>query len=217
MNSKPYGLEEDGLIDMGKRDSQINITIPSIFVAYSTGNEIRELLALMANTTSVSAPTVYASINSTGEEVLHIPSFWDMFISFFQLSVILWIALGALYGSTYVVALYKRYQRRKACYAIPTVCFQQSETQNQYVLRYKTIFISSNRQMECSICLETFRPGERVKILPCKHIFHETCASSWIVDIRGVCPLCRRGIFQKAVDVGLPNTSFMDRISKKNM
>lgn len=141
MNSKPYGLGEDGLIDMGKRDSRINITIPSIFVTYSTGNEIRELLALLANTMSASGSTVYASINSTGEEVLKIPSFWDMFISFFQLSIILWIALGVLYGSTFVAALYKRYQRRKACYAIPTVIYQQSKTQNQYVLRHITIFM----------------------------------------------------------------------------
>ena len=199
MNSKPYGLGEDALIDMGKRDSQVNITIPSIFVTYSTGSEIRNLLA---NRTSGSISTVYASINSTGEEIIRVPTFWDMFISFFQLSVILWIALCILYGSSFVAALYKRYRRRKACYAIPTVLYRPSETQNQYTInKWNTLSCLLHRQLDCSICLEAFQPGDSVKILPCKHIFHEACAASWIVDIRGVCPLCRRGIFQKAEDV----------------
>ena len=138
MNSKPYGLGEDGLIDMGKQDPKINITIPSIFVTYTTGREIQSLLT---NSTEIPLQTVYVSINSTGEEVLKTPSFWDMFISFFQLSVVLWIALGILYGSTFAAALYKRYRRRKACYAIPTVLYQSSKTHNQYVLGISTFFV----------------------------------------------------------------------------
>ena len=55
--------------------------------------------------------------------------------------------------------------------------------------------------IECSICLEDFKKNDLVKVLPCKHVFHEHCAKGWIVNIRGVCPLCRQGIFPKQEDV----------------
>ena len=78
------------------------------------------------------------------------------------------------------------------------------------------ILILIHRPLECSICLETFKPGDRVKILPCNHIFHESCASSWIVDVRGVCPLCRRGIFPTVEDVRMQVSELKDRTLKKN-
>ena len=46
---------------------------------------------------------------------------------------------------------------------------------------------------ECPICLEDFKEGEPVKRLPCGHLFHAACVKEWIVDVRGVCPLCRQG------------------------
>ena len=70
-----------------------------------------------------------------------------------------------------------------------------------FLTYWKSIIILIHRPLECSICLETFKPGDRVKVLSCNHIFHEHCASSWIVDVRGVCPLCRRGIFPTVEDV----------------
>lgn len=132
MNSPPYGIASDDLIDMGKRDEQIEVTIPSIFVTYATGQEIQNLI--LAHSSS-SPFAVHVAINTTGEEVLHIPTFWDMFLSFFQLSVVLWIALGILYGGVVINAFYKRYQRRKACYAIPTVAYTplSKEEDEEYV------------------------------------------------------------------------------------
>ena len=56
---------------------------------------------------------------------------------------------------------------------------------------------------ECPICLECYKENDPVKILPCKHVFHEECARSWIVNIRGTCPLCKQGIFAKVEDVHL--------------
>ena len=133
MNSPPYGIASDDLIDMGKRDEQIEVTIPSIFVTYTTGQEIQNII--LAHSSS-SPFAVQVAINTTGEEVLHPPTFWDMFLSFFQLSVVLWIALGILYSGAVINTLYKRYRRRKACYAIPTVAYvplSKEEDDEEYV------------------------------------------------------------------------------------
>lgn len=48
---------------------------------------------------------------------------------------------------------------------------------------------------ECSICLDTLKPEDIVFQLPCKHVFHKACVSSWIYERKSVCPNCRKGIY----------------------
>jgi hypothetical protein len=43
----------------------------------------------------------------------------------------------------------------------------------------------------CSICLDDFATGERVKVLPCQHFFHVTCIDPWLEKRSGRCPLCK--------------------------
>ncbi|CAI0387082.1 unnamed protein product [Linum tenue] len=49
----------------------------------------------------------------------------------------------------------------------------------------------------CPICREGFPPEESTgggKRVPCGHVFHAACISSWLSNSSGSCPLCRRGI-----------------------
>ena len=43
---------------------------------------------------------------------------------------------------------------------------------------------------ECPICQENFVVHEVVKKLPCDHLFHKDCISSWL-KVNGTCPICR--------------------------
>ena len=44
---------------------------------------------------------------------------------------------------------------------------------------------------ECAICLQAFAPRDRVKILPCGHVFHSApCLHGWFRRSR-CCPVCR--------------------------
>lgn len=46
------------------------------------------------------------------------------------------------------------------------------------------------KYQDCTICLEPFKNGDRVKIMPqCCHIFHEKCCSEWL-DYKFRCPNC---------------------------
>jgi hypothetical protein len=46
---------------------------------------------------------------------------------------------------------------------------------------------------ECTICIDEVRVGDEVLVLPCKHWFHEECASLWLKQ-HNSCPVCRATI-----------------------
>lgn len=56
---------------------------------------------------------------------------------------------------------------------------------------------------ECAVCLESFKAGDEIRSLPCKHEFHASCVDSWLLGqleqphhLLPTCPLC------KAVPIG---------------
>ncbi|CAL4911661.1 unnamed protein product [Urochloa decumbens] len=50
--------------------------------------------------------------------------------------------------------------------------------------------IMSIKDGECSVCLQEFAAGSRLRMMPCAHAFHEHCIFSWL-RVGHVCPLCR--------------------------
>jgi hypothetical protein len=45
-------------------------------------------------------------------------------------------------------------------------------------------------QTECTVCLANFQEGERIRLLPCNHVFHSACIDEWL-GRDAHCPLCR--------------------------
>jgi len=46
---------------------------------------------------------------------------------------------------------------------------------------------------QCTVCLADFEEGDRVRILPCRHVFHTACIDEWL-GRDAHCPLCRHGL-----------------------
>lgn len=41
----------------------------------------------------------------------------------------------------------------------------------------------------CSVCTDDLITGEKVRILPCEHIYHQNCIDPWLLGITGTCPM----------------------------
>ncbi|THH07714.1 hypothetical protein EW145_g3199 [Phellinidium pouzarii] len=53
-------------------------------------------------------------------------------------------------------------------------------------------------QTECAICLNDFAKGDRVRVLPCKHIFHLDEVDEWLIHRKKLCPVCKADVTQPA-------------------
>lgn len=77
---------------------------------------------------------------------------------------------------------------------------EKKQADSTLILAAETIVIYKNNQEEaksncngdiCVICLGEYEDGVRCRILSnCKHMFHQSCVDSWLVEGRD-CPLCR--------------------------
>ncbi|KAI6677098.1 hypothetical protein NL676_037894 [Syzygium grande] len=43
----------------------------------------------------------------------------------------------------------------------------------------------------CMVCLCGLRDGDRVRRLPCRHVFHKRCFDGWLDQLKFDCPVCR--------------------------
>ena len=50
--------------------------------------------------------------------------------------------------------------------------------------------INKFKDMTCNICLEGFTQGNILRVLECKHEFHEKCIVTWL-KTKNTCPVCR--------------------------
>ncbi|KAK9285650.1 hypothetical protein L1049_024849 [Liquidambar formosana] len=46
----------------------------------------------------------------------------------------------------------------------------------------------------CAICLEDYKDGEKLRVLPCQHEFHASCVDSWLTKWGTFCPVCKHNI-----------------------
>jgi len=74
-----------------------------------------------------------------------------------------------------------------------TCCDCESGKQTSSESNIRDLPENSDVDMECSVCLEIFEPGEKLswsRNLRCEHVFHHECLMPWLMT-HDECPYCR--------------------------
>ncbi|KAK3777070.1 hypothetical protein RRG08_008917 [Elysia crispata] len=48
---------------------------------------------------------------------------------------------------------------------------------------------------QCAVCIEPYKDGDIIRLMPCRHVFHKSCVDPWLLDHR-TCPMCKLDILQ---------------------
>jgi hypothetical protein len=68
----------------------------------------------------------------------------------------------------------------------------EKEDESQTLLP-SPLFISDDT---CTICLDDFNPGDKLRCLPCQHYFHSPCITKWLTERAATCPLCKVDLYE---------------------
>ncbi|XP_077457250.1 LOW QUALITY PROTEIN: RING finger protein 215 [Stigmatopora argus] len=107
---------------------------------------------------------------------------------------ILWVALIL---STGVILRARRPNRERFFYDNVESLPKQDILKTMSSLQTKMYQRAKVRHEEtadnCAVCLEAYRPNQRLRVLPCRHEYHQECVDPWLL-LRHTCPLCKRSI-----------------------
>ena len=60
-------------------------------------------------------------------------------------------------------------------------------------LEFRDLSSCEEQRDSCSICFEELQKRQRVRVLPCEHMFHIACIDPWLIRTAN-CPLCKRAL-----------------------
>jgi len=74
--------------------------------------------------------------------------------------------------------------------------------------------MKENDPETCAVCIDDFKDGDKLRVLPCRHEYHVECIDLWLTTRKRFCPICKRSITGE--DDADENTPLLARTSSNN-
>ncbi|XP_063918395.1 E3 ubiquitin-protein ligase RNF13-like isoform X2 [Zophobas morio] len=162
-----HNVNSNQLVPMSaKNDTGINI--PSVFVSESSGLMLKKIYA---------DPKYFIVI--TGESPFNIQT--HLLIPFAIVVGICFIVM-----IIFLVVKCIKDRRRQRRHRLPTSTLNKIP-----ICKYQ----KGDPYETCAICLDDYIEGEKLRVLPCNHVYHTKCIDPWLTKNRRVCPICKRKVF----------------------
>ncbi|XP_020601502.1 E3 ubiquitin-protein ligase RNF13-like [Orbicella faveolata] len=165
-------LKSDSIEPIGGGSDDRKVDVPVVYIGETTGQELEK------NDFS----------NQPSKRILltpqEFPQIWDY--EFYMIPFAIIVGICFILMAMFMISRYYRHyleQRRNRLSPtnlkkIPTKKFKKGDD-------YYDV---------CAICLEEYKDGERLRILPCEHAYHCKCVDPWLTEGKRTCPVCKRPV-----------------------
>ncbi|XP_060517131.1 E3 ubiquitin-protein ligase RNF13 [Cylas formicarius] len=162
-----YNIGSNELIPMSATNKS-GIAIPSVFVGEQSGLMLKNIYT---------GPEYFIVI--TGGTPFNIET--HLLIPF---AIVVGICFVVIMG--FMIAKFIKDRRRQRRHRLPKSSLKKIPTCK---------FQKGDPYETCAICLDDFVEGEKLRVLPCNHVYHTKCIDPWLTKNRRVCPICKRKVF----------------------
>ncbi|KAF8411872.1 hypothetical protein HHK36_004431 [Tetracentron sinense] len=169
-----YDNEDDGVL-VAMAGNSAGMKIHAVFVSKDSGGILKN----------------YAGFSNM--ELWIIPSFENSAWSIMAISFISLLSMSAVLATCFFVRRHHiRRERPRASHVREFHGMSSRLVKAMPSLIFTAVLEDNSTSRTCSICLEDYSVGEKLRVLPCRHKFHAVCVDSWLTAWRTFCPVCKR-------------------------
>mmetsp|Transcript_9882 Transcript_9882/g.60223 ORF Transcript_9882/g.60223 Transcript_9882/m.60223 type:complete len:357 (-) Transcript_9882:3762-4832(-) len=180
-----YDTVEEPLLAMHRTNTDYAPTIPATFVS---ANSAKLLLSLLDKDPQVTILDVNGNTLASGLATV----------------VLSCLALGIVMTTFYLMKLNSTLLGVEEPTQAEPDTLNTEQLEKLPVVVYDTVLVEEGLEKAspdsprggmtregCSICIEEYQDGEKVRVLPCFHLFHKECIDFWLTTQHKTCPVCK--------------------------
>jgi hypothetical protein len=221
--TSPSAEDDQSSIALRKRHAD-DISVALLHVSYRAGYELIEILMSEKRAVTLAGGTRLALDNVSPSSSQLVTIFWIC------LCVIILCATGCCLANAIANLLeahqpeedqqqQRRPRRRRltleqvqqiqvGVFDGTKLLFQTSCNKSEDDILATTPVPSPHSLDACTICLDEYVMGDKLRCLPCTHAFHSRCIAKWLIERSSTCPLCKIDLYEEEVEEDMEGTTY---------
>ncbi|KAL4220016.1 E3 ubiquitin-protein ligase rnf13 [Mactra antiquata] len=171
-----YNRKDDNDVTQMQGDGE-GINIPSVFVGYDDG-------ILLSKNYCYNCTPFDLSSKGSFEVLIEETVYYHLSPIFFILFAVV-VGLCLITMISFLVFKWCRDFRRK----------RRSRLSIKHLKKIpQKKFKKGDEYDVCAICLDDYEEGDKLRLLPCSHVYHTKCIDPWLTKNKRSCPICKRKV-----------------------